>query len=49
MSLVQDDMQTIISTTHLNNFHDKWLSNALFIEVVAGGIIPGERQAEMTK
>ncbi len=36
MSLVQDNMQTIISTTHLNNFHEQWLTNALFINVHAG-------------
>jgi DNA replication and repair protein RecF len=36
MSLVQDKMQTIISTTHLNNFHEQWLTNALFIHVQAG-------------
>lgn len=36
MSLIQDNMQTIISTTHLNNFHEQWLPNALFINVQAG-------------
>jgi DNA replication and repair protein RecF len=36
MSLVEDNMQTLISTTHLTGFQPQWLERALFLEIEAG-------------
>ncbi|HEY9715466.1 MAG TPA: hypothetical protein V6C72_18475, partial [Chroococcales cyanobacterium] len=38
MSLVNSDMQTLITTTHLNGFKPEWVDGALFLNVEAGTI-----------
>jgi len=36
MQLVSEDMQTLITTTHLSGFRPEWLSGAQIVEVTAG-------------
>lgn len=38
MSSCDQEMQTIITTTHIDSFEKKWLSNAQFIEVEKGAV-----------
>ena len=38
MSLVNDNMQTLITTTHLDGFKPEWLEGALFLKVHDGAI-----------
>lgn len=40
MSLVQDDMQTLITTTHVSGFRPEWLKEALILHVNNGRITP---------
>jgi DNA replication and repair protein RecF len=38
MSLVNDNMQTLITTTHVDGFKPEWLEGALFLQVKDGAI-----------
>jgi len=38
MSLVKDEMQTLITTTHVTGFRAEWVEGALFLEVAGGSI-----------
>jgi DNA replication and repair protein RecF len=38
MSLVKNDMQTLITTTHVTGFKPEWVEGALFLEVKAGTV-----------
>ncbi len=39
MSLVKNDMQTLITTTHVTGFKPEWVEGALFLEVTAGSVL----------
>lgn len=45
MSLINNDMQTIISTTHVSSFNSHWFESAHFFEVKSGTIAPVELKA----
>jgi DNA replication and repair protein RecF len=38
MSLVKEEMQTLITTTHVTGFRAEWVEGALFLEVAGGSI-----------
>jgi DNA replication and repair protein RecF len=38
MTLVKDEMQTLITTTHVTGFRAEWVEGALFLEVIEGSI-----------
>lgn len=40
MSLVHNDTQTLITTTHVTGFKPEWVEGALFLEVIDGDIVP---------
>ncbi len=40
MQMVSEDMQTLITTTHLSGFRPEWLSGAQIVEVTAGKLVP---------
>jgi recombinational DNA repair ATPase RecF len=42
MSLVAQDMQTVITTTHISGFEPEWLQGARFLSVRAGAVAVSE-------
>jgi DNA replication and repair protein RecF len=42
MSLVAQDMQTVITTTHVSGFEPEWLDGARFLSVTAGAVAVSE-------
>jgi len=40
MSLVKNDTQTLITTTHITGFKPEWVEGALFLEVSDGTVEP---------
>ena len=45
MSLVNDNMQTLITTTHVDGFKPEWLEGALFLNVLNGAIESSSQKA----